>query len=47
MLDQGPYVIRYENRINKQNKYDVRIFLNNKEIIFAKMKEFLVGKLNL
>lgn len=35
MLDQGPYVIRYENRINKSGKYDVRVFINNKEILLA------------
>ena len=45
MLDQGPYVIRYENRINKEKKYDVRIFLNNKEIIYAKNEGISSGKL--
>ena len=45
MLDQGPYVIRYENRINKENKYDVRIFLNNKEIIYAKNEGISSGNL--
>lgn len=44
MLDQGPYVLRYENRINKDNKYDVRIFLNNKEIIYAKDQGVPSGK---
>ena len=45
MLDQGPYVIRYENRINKNKKYDVRIFLNDKEIIYAKDEGISSGKL--
>ena len=45
MLDQGPYVIRYENRINKNKKYDVRIFLNNKQIIYAKNEGVPSGKL--
>ena len=45
MLDQGPYVIRYENRINKDKKYDVRIFLNNKEVIYAKNEGVPSGKI--
>ena len=45
MLDQGPYVIRYENRINKDKKYDVRIFLNNKEVIYAKNEGIPSGKI--
>ena len=45
MLDQGPYVIRYENRINKEKKYDVRIFLNNKEVIYAKNEGISSGNL--
>lgn len=35
MLDQGPYVIRYEVRKNKDNKYDVGIFINNKKSAFV------------
>ena len=45
MLDQGPYVLRYENRVNKDKKYDVRIFLNNKEIIYAKNEGVPSGKI--
>lgn len=45
MLDQGPYVLRYENRVNKEKKYDVRIFLNNKEIIYAKNEGIPSGKI--
>tara|TARA_B110001450_G_scaffold107353_1_gene101611 strand:+ start:53 stop:718 length:666 start_codon:yes stop_codon:yes gene_type:complete len=35
MLDQGPYVIKYEIRKNKSNKHDVRIFINNKQVSFV------------
>lgn len=35
MLDQGPYVIKYEVRKNKSNKYDVGIFINNKKVSFV------------
>lgn len=45
MLDQGPYVLRYENRINKNKKYDVRVFLNNKEIIYAKDEGISSGRI--
>lgn len=35
MLDQGPYVIRYEIRKNKDDKYDVGVFINDKEALFV------------
>ena len=45
MLDQGPYVIRYENRKNKKNKYDVRVFINNKEVAFVENEGVPSGKI--
>tara|TARA_B110000967_G_C18865721_1_gene552587 strand:+ start:1219 stop:1857 length:639 start_codon:yes stop_codon:yes gene_type:complete len=45
MLDQGPYVIRYENRKNKKNKYDIRVFINNKEAVFVENEGVPSGKI--
>ena len=45
MLDQGPYVIKYENRKNKINKYDVRVFINNKEAAFVENEGVPSGKI--
>ena len=34
-LERGPYVIRYENRKNDNDKYDVTIFINNNKVLTA------------
>ena len=35
-LERGPYVIKYENRKNNDDKYDITIYVNNKKVITAK-----------
>ena len=44
-LERGPYVIRYENRKNKDNKHNVTIFINNKKIIVAKNEGISSGNI--
>ncbi len=34
-LDRGPYVIRYEIRKNKNDNSDIKIFVNNKKVLFV------------
>lgn len=35
VLERGPYVIRYENRKNKDGKFDVNIFVDDQKVIEA------------
>ena len=45
MLDRGPYVLRYEIRKNDSNRHDVRIFINDKEVVFAENEGITSGKI--
>ena len=45
MFDRGPYVLLYKIRKNKKGKYDVRIFINNNEIMFIEDEGVPSGEL--
>ena len=45
MLDRGPYVIRYELRKNNHSNQDIKVFVNNKEVINVQNEGVSSGKL--
>lgn len=45
LLERGPYTIRYEVRKNNNKHQDVKIFINNKEVMFVKNEGVNSGKI--
>ncbi len=45
MLERGPYVIKYEVRQNENPNQDIKVFVNNKEVLYVKNEGVSSGKL--
>ena len=45
LLERGPYTIRYEVRKNNNKHQDVKIFINNKEVMFVKNSVNLINSI--